>query len=556
MIADVLLFWLSQQDVVAVDTETDGLAWEARVRLVQFGNAQGGFAIDVEAGPAGAAIVRQALRVFRGQLVFHNAPFDIHRLEQLGVDPDRLWPRAFNTHVEHHVLNPAADHGLKDIAAALYGPEVREPEREMKALAKKRKVKWWQLPTRELASYGIQDTVLTARLHMDLSSELSPVEWDVVGTEMEVAQAVAAVSGKGMRLDVPYAHQLHQTMTADEATDLLWFADRGVTKPNSARQMWDALREVEGRIPDKYTKTGEPQLDKTVIGELMVDGSELATRLKAFKRRGKWRSAYVENCLMEVDSTGRVHASYNSLGAKTGRMSCSNPPLQQLPKGGGGEIRRLFIASEGNVITSVDYSQIEMRLAAHFAQDPFLMRQFAEGIDVYDVMKDRIGCTRPQAKIASLAALYGSKGKSIAVALGITPAESVAIVTRFWQEYPYLNRWSVAAENRARGGGVVKSRWGRSLRPHMPYAAGNSIIQGTAAEVMKEGLLRLAENNLLQYVVAIVHDEVVLDVPVADSEALTNEVGVLLADHSFDVELSVEGEVYGPSWGDGYAVAA
>lgn len=549
--ADVLLFWLSQQDVVAIDTETDGLAWEAQVRLVQFGNTVGGFAIDVEHGPRGAALVRQALDVYRGQLVMHNAPFDIHRLEQLGVDSDYLWPRVTNTHVLHHIIDPSANHGLKDIAAAYFGPEARDAERAMKAEAKRQKVKWWKLPVADLAPYGIQDTVLTAQLAEHLSTQLTTTERKVAAREMEVAEAVAEVSKKGMLLDIAYTQQLREEWLGETAVDLEWFADRGIANPNSNRQVVAALRE-EGWVPEQMTKTLEVQLDKNVLGELHVQGYETAVRLSAFKRRGKWLSAYVENCLAEADSAGRVHASYNSLGARTGRMSCSNPPLQQLPKGGGGAIRRMFIASPGNLISSVDYSQIEMRLAAHFAQDPFLLGQFADGIDVYTVMGDRIGSTRPQAKIASLAALYGSKGKSIAVALGVSPGEAVHIVQEFWAKYPTLSQWAVSTTNAARGGGVVKSRWGRNLSPHMPYAAGNSRIQGTAAEVLKDGLLRVAEAGLLKYVVAIVHDEVVLDSPAADAEAITDKVAVLLADHTFDCDLTVEATVFGSSWGSGY----
>ncbi len=212
----------------------------------------------------------------------------------------------------------------------------------------------------------------------------------------------------------------------------------------------------------------------------------------------------------------------------------------------------MFIAKPGHLITSVDYAQIEMRLAAHFAHDEEMMYQFATGVDVYQKMAERIQCTRPQAKIASLAALYGSRGKSIALALGVSPSESVGIVQQFWREYPDLSRWAISVTAQAKGGSNVKSRWGRTLSPHMPYAAGNAIIQGTAAEVMKDGILRMAEANCLQYVVAVVHDEVVMECPEAEAQSITDHVVQLLEDHTFDVALTAEGTVYGHSWGDGY----
>jgi len=557
------LSWLrAQKDTVAVDTETSGLEWEATVRLVQFGSWFAGYAISVTEEP-GRELVQQALRQYPGQLIFHNAPFDIRRLDQIGVDPDYIWPRAKNTHVMSHVYDPAApSHKLKDLGRVWLGDdgaaqrELKERIRKHNLKSKKASIKWdWgTVPRLVLAPYGIEDTVLTHNLHDYLMERLTSKELSVCAREYEVAEAVAQVSYKGMQLDVEYARGLQTTWGARLDELSTWFTDHGVENPNANRQIAAHLI-GQGWVPHAFTPSGEVKLDKPVLKSL-ADDYPLVANLLEHKRITKWKAAYVDNCLDQMDSTGRVHAGYNSLGARTGRMSCSNPPLQQLPKGGGGEVRRLFIASPGNLICSVDYSAIEMRLAGHFADDPVIKHQYANDIDVYEEMAQAIGCTRPQAKIASLAALYGSRGKSIARALGVSPGEAVAIVNNFWDQYPALSRWAMAMTHKARGNNHVESRWGRRLAPHAPYAAGNAVIQGTAAEVMKDGILRLAEHGLLRHVVAIVHDEVVLDVPEAQAQEVTDEVSSVLEDRTFSIPLLAEGAVYGRSWGDGYALAA
>ncbi len=558
------LLWLCsppKREAIAVDTETTGLEWEADVRLVQFGDQNGGFAISVKE-QVGRDLVIEALMKFEGRLIFHNASFDIRRLHQIGVDPDYLWPRADNTHVMSHVLDPSApSHRLKDLGRTWLKSDAAEAEKLHKKLKKKHKWDWATEPRLVLAPYGIADTMLTHQLHEFCEQRLTTTEFDVCQREYEVAQAVAEVSYKGMQLDVEYALDLQATWGRQLTNYRIGFESmlapvcgpKEKPNPNSVRQ-WSRMLIAQGWEPRQFTKTNEVQLDKVVLLGL-ADKYTVVRDLMEYKRLAKWKSAYVDNCLSEMDSDGRVHAGYNSLGARTGRMSCSNPPLQQLPKGGGGEVRRLFIASPGNLICSVDYAAIEMRLAGHFASDPTITAQYAAGIDVYQEMADAIGCTRPQAKIASLAALYGSKGKSIARALGVSPAAAVGIVTEFWSQYPALSRWAVSMTNKARSGNHVVSKWGRRLAPHRPYAAGNAVIQGTAAEVMKEGILRLAENGLLHYVVAIVHDEVVLDIPEAIAEATTQRVAEVLEDSSFSIPLLAEASVYGRSWGSGYSEA-
>lgn len=551
--------WLrSLEDGVAIDTETAGLGWSDAVRLVQFGDESSGFAVDVSQ-QEGTQLVCDALDAFTRPLVLHNAGFDFHALARLlaphGFGVDELWARTTDTYVLAHVANPEALHGLDAQNAAVLGNDTSGYKKAFRAMMRKRKWTWATVPRLLLVPYGVADTCVTFQLYCHYRTQLSQVEWEVVRAEMDVARETWLVERHGMRLDLTYAKGLRSRWTADLEAARVMFADKyGVENPNANAQIAEALVATGWKPKTLTEKSRKPKLDKAIL-EGLEDKYPLVRDLLDYKRKGKWLSAYVGNCLDAVDERGYVHASYNSLGAKTGRMSCSNPPLQQLPKGGGGEIRRLFIASPGNVVASVDYSAVEFRLAGALSGDRRIIDVYESGGDWYSQVAADLRITRPQAKVFVLAILYGARGRRIAAALKIPFGKARGLVDDFWLAYATLAEWNERLTADAENGVPIVSWWGRTLRPHAPYAAGNAVIQGTAAEVMKAGLLRMRDADLLHYVCAIVHDEVVLDVPRADAEKVTAEVAVTLSDlATFACPLVAEGKVYGRSWGDGYAV--
>lgn len=572
---------------LAVDTETAGLGWSDAVRLVQFGTSDEGYAVRVDCAE-GRALALEAFTLYAGILVFHNAPFDLHALERIGADWRELWPRVVDTYVLSHVYDPASEHGLDALNARWLGADNAGYKKAFRERMRKNGWTWGTVPLLALVPYGVSDTIATHQLYRVFFDLLSYNEWDVVTTELEVEQAVWGIERRGMRLDREYAVALDdrwgreiEALKAQMASyplaprpcarckgsgktpkgtrDCSLCAGTGtesaafLTNPNADAQIARAL-ELEGWVPRVFTdKSNKPKLDQDVL-ETMAGEYELVDLLLEYKRLNKWREAYVRNCLEQVDEYDRVHAKYNSLGARTGRMSCSNPPLQQLPKGGGGEVRRLFVASPGNVVASVDYSAVEFRLAGALSGEPRIIDVYKGGGDWYQQVADDLGITRPEAKVFVLAITYGARGRRIARALNIKPAKGTRLVKEFWSRYPVLDAWLRKLEEQAEKGLMPESWWGRRLMPHAPYAAGNARIQGTAAEVMKAGLLRLRDAGLLDYVVGIVHDEVVLDVPESWADTITAKVAEVLSDDTtFACPLVAEGKVYGRSWGDGYA---
>lgn len=542
---------------LAVDTETTGLSWHDTVRLVQFGDGDTGYSVDVF-DEEGRGIVRQVLAEHAGPLIFHNAPFDISKLEKVGVDPFVLWDSAVDTYVMAHVLDSSRRNGLDALTRTVLEEDDAVAgagyKKSFRTWMRKNKYSFADVPLIALTPYGVRDTVSTHRLHSFLSAQLTDTERYVVGREMEVARLMWEFPYRhGMRLDREYALGLQAQWSSDLAADRAWFkAEHGVENPNANAQLIDSLM-AQGWKPKAVTEaTGAPKLDKAIL-ETLRTKYPMVERLMEYKRKTKWLASYVENCLENADDFGYVHASYNTLGARTGRMSCSNPPLQQLPKGGGGEVRRLFVAAEGNVIASIDYSAIEFRLAGHFSGERRIIDVYKRGGDWYQQVANDVGISRPEAKILVLALTYGAGAPRISSQLRMPLPKARGLVTNFWKSYPALEAWVQEISARVGLGTPLLSSWGRVLRPHADYAGPNAIIQGTAAEVMKNGLLRLRDADLMQHVVAVVHDEVVIDVPIDDAERIAKTIADVLEDDSFDCPLVAEASVYGKSWGHGYS---
>lgn len=538
---------------LAVDTETAGLGWDDEVRLVQLGTSEAGFAVDVTSAE-GVELVRQVLDIYSGPLIFHNAGFDIRALQRIGLDPELLWPRAIDTYVIAHVWDAGLlNKGLDALNRLLLDDDTSGYKKSFRDFMRKKKWTWANVPKLLLTPYGVKDTCATHAIYHILTDKLTAEEWNVVYQEMDVAWAMWHVEQHGMRLDIEYAHSLRDRWTTYLQHSREHFkTEWEVENPNSNRQIATALID-HGWEPSVKTPSGEWKLDKKMLKEL-APRFDLVQHLLEHKRVTKWLAAYVENCLAAVDARGYVHASYNSLGARTGRMSCSNPPLQQLPKGGGGEVRRLFVASEGNVIASCDYSAIEFRLAGALSGEERIMEVYRHNGDWYQQIADEVGIARPEAKVLLLATLYGAGPTKIAASLGWSISVARRHVRNFWRAYPVLDGWNRHLVDEANRGVVVRSaKWGRRLAPHAGYAAPNAVIQGTAAEVMKDGITRLWQADLLKHVCAVVHDEVVLDVPEAEAADIAASVALVLRDDTFDLPLVAEAEVYGTSWGDGYA---
>jgi DNA polymerase-1 len=302
-----------------------------------------------------------------------------------------------------------------------------------------------------------------------------------------------------------------------------------------------------------------------VLERLAREGAEVATKVLDWRQLSKLRSTYTEALQAAINpETGRVHTSYSLVGAQTGRLSSTDPNLQNIPirTAIGRQIREAFVAEPGNVLLAADYSQIELRLAAHMADVPALKEAFANGEDIHartaiemygEVNRD----TRAHAKTINFAILYGISRWGLASRLGVEPDEAQAIIDRYFERFPGIQRYIHETLETVRERGYSETLFGRKTwfprinsknqaeRQGSERAAINAPLQGTCADIIKRAMVRmgpaLAEAGLANVKMLLqVHDELVFELPEGDVEAASPIIERVMDEAALPaVELSV-----------------
>ena len=315
-----------------------------------------------------------------------------------------------------------------------------------------------------------------------------------------------------------------------------------------------------------------------MLERLADEGAEVATKVLEWRQLSKLRSTYTEALQAAINpKTQRVHTSYSLVGAQTGRLSSTDPNLQNIPIRTeiGRQIRDCFVADEGNVLVAADYSQIELRLAAHMADVPSLKDAFANGEDIHartamELFGEVNRETRGRAKTINFAILYGISRWGLAGRLGVDADEAQAMIDRYFERFPGIQKYIVATLEGVREKGYSETLFGRKTwfprinskngteRQGSERAAINAPIQGTCADIIKRAMARMMpalEAAGLGHVRMLlqVHDELVFEMPEGDVEAASKVIGQVMADAAgpavaLTVPLGVEiGS--GPSWG-------
>src|SRR5881394_2189676 len=290
----------------------------------------------------------------------------------------------------------------------------------------------------------------------------------------------------------------------------------------------------------KKTKTG-PSTDYEVLEQLAAMGHEVPRLLIEYRELSKLKSTYVDALPGYVNAeTGRVHTSFNQTGAATGRLSSSDPNLQNIPvrTRRGGEIRRAFVAPPGHLLLTADYSQIELRLLAHLSDDPAFVAAFQRGGDIhrqtaaviFGVPETNVtGEMRARAKTINFATIYGQGALALSRQLGITLEEAKAFIQHYFERFAGVRAWLDRTVEEARHKGFVETLFGRrryipeirdrnfSIRAFGERTASNSPLQGSAADLIKIAMIRIhaalreAKNDAKM--VLQVHDELVFELP-------------------------------------------
>lgn len=592
---DAALFWVADHHrvVLALDIETTGLDTYSpgfAVRTVQIGNVSEAWVLRVGHTDNADAVIRVALRN-HPSFVLHNAPFDVLALDRVGLaDARSLLPRCYDTYILSHILDPRArgedgalGHALKDLTEVYVDPTAQDPKRDMaatfKALGARRFADGWALEglteQETYLRYAGLDVIYTSRLLAVLGNMVREAGWTRLAQwEHEIRRATTRMMHRGILVDVPYTLALVEELKAEEAHHAAAAAQYGVLNINSVAQVRKALVNMGVKLTAR-TPTGNVAVDKDVLLPLAgmtpywtpIEGAEvnpLASAIVHAKRAAKFRVAYAEAFLALRDSDDRLHASINSLAARTARMSVSHPALQQLP-GGDWRIRRCLIADPGHVFVSSDFSQVELRVLAANANVHEMKDAIRTGADLHDRTATLIwgpDFTKRQRGIAKNVAfgkVYGAGPAKIAATAGISLREAKDVVDAFNSAYPEVPRYANKLQrDAAQDGWSVHTYTGRRLplSRERSYVATNHCVQSTARDLFAAALLRAAAIPGIDDTMSLViHDEILTQVPVEMAEEHARLMASTMAGTYRGVPIATESEVlWGGSWGSGYGI--
>jgi DNA polymerase-1 len=327
----------------------------------------------------------------------------------------------------------------------------------------------------------------------------------------------------------------------------------------------------------RTTKTRAPSTDADVLAELAARGFRLPALILEYREQAKLKSTYVDALPRQVDAAGRVHTRFNQAVTATGRLSSSDPNLQNIPVRTelGREVRRAFVAPPGQLLVVADYSQIELRVLAHLSADPGLTQAFAVGEDIHRATAARVFRVAPElvsadqrraAKTINFGLIYGMGAQALGRELGVAPREAQRFIDAYFEQFPRVKAFMEGIREQARATGRVTTLLGRhryiagldsanhAVRANAERQACNAPIQGTAADLIKLAMVRLAAELrrrgeparlLLQ-----VHDELVLEVAGAEAAAVADLArGVMESAAALAVPLGVD-VGSGATWAD------
>ena len=475
----------------------------------------------------------------------HNLKYDFIMLARHGL---RVAPLAFDTMVAEYVLDPGSRTlGLKNMAQVRLGESMTHIEdligtgRNQRSMA--------EVEIADAAPYAAADAETTLRLKPLLEMELKriPKLWDLfVNIEMPLISVLADMEMAGVALDkaffAAFSVELSQLLAALEKQ--IHAAVGKNFNINSTQQLSSVLFEtLHLTPPDRGRKTASGHYS-TAAGVLdeMSGQHPVVDMILEYREYSKLKSTYVDALPAQIyPESGRVHTSFSQTGTVTGRLSSSDPNLQNIPTRTdlGRRVRRGFITDPGNILVSLDYSQIELRIVAHMANDVAMLDAFRAGQDIHATTAAAIygvpleAVTREQrrhAKAINFGLIYGMSAFGLTRSTELTLSESQDFVEKYFQQFPGVRKYLDGIRRSARENGYVETLLGRrryfpalkgtlnqALRNREEREAINAPIQGTAADIMKLAMIRIppaiAKAGLHGRMLLQVHDELVIECP-------------------------------------------
>ena len=588
--AEKFINWLGERrpyDAIAIDTETGELPgnprdhalspWHGRLRLVQVGDGQTGWAIPWEEWNG---VFYEAMDKFDGQIVCHNIAFEA-RFFEIQSRWKMPWERAHDTMIMAHLIDPLGSGALKRLTSQYVDSKAAALQSVLDEGLVKNGWTWGTVPInyQPYWAYGALDTVLTMKLFEQFWEKCGPGQpyAHAYELEMNTRRIVTRMELNGARLDLDYSQRKYDELVSYTEQVKQWGKDNynGLSITSNA-QLVRAFEALGAEIT-QTTPSGAKSASADQLKMLVRDGSpevqQLAETILKQRKADKLANTYFKNFINDnVD--GFVHPSIKTLGARTGRMTIQNPALQTLPKGDD-TVRRAFLPKDDDhVIITSDLDQVEFRMFATLSKDENLINLFnmadATGSDPFteigrEVYNDpamvKSDKRRGLIKGVVYGRLYGAGVAKQALTAGVPEEQMRAVSNAFDERYPGMALFQKQVEDvgmrrlRETGQGFVNTWTGRRLPcdEDRVYTLTNYLIQGGAAEVFKSNLIKLDQADLTEFLIVPVHDEIVLNAPrenAADIQQIVRECMTTRDGWAVPLTADVDGPL--ENWGQKY----
>ena len=537
-----------------------------------FGAAKKGAPVDLVSVPgqlaANAVLARlKPLLEDPGVLkIAHNMKFDWHVFNQRGI---RVAPTE-DTLLLSYVLDAGrTDHGMDVLSERLLG---HKPIQFGEVAGSGRTfIGFPRVTISKATDYAAEDTDVTLRLWEVLKPRLPAESMAAVYETLErpMTAVLGRMERRGIRIDRQILSRLGGEFAQEAARLEAEIFEMAGSSFNigSPKQLGDILFGRMGLAGARKTATGAWSTAAGVLEDLAEQGNPFAGKVLEWRQTTKLKTNYCDALPTHADPDNRVHTSYQLAATTTGRLSSTEPNLQNIPvrNAAGRKIRTAFVAAPGHVLMSADYSQIELRLLAHIADIPQLKDAFAKGHDIHAMtasemfavpMEAMTSEIRRRAKAINFGIIYGISAFGLANQLGIERGEAGAYIKKYFERFPGIRAYMDATKATCRTKGYVETLFGRrchypritasnpSERAFNERAAINAPIQGTAADIIRRAMIRmdaaLERERLNAQMLLQVHDELVFEVPEAEVEATIDVVRRVMIDAPHPaVQLSV-----------------
>lgn len=580
---------LQKAELFAFDTETTSLNYlQARIVGMSFAIKAGEAAYlplahDYPGAPdqldfdATLALMKPLLEDPKALKVGQNLKYDRHILLNHGIDLQGI---AHDTMLQSYVLDSTATRHDMDSLAEKYLNRSTIHFEDIAGKGKKQ-LTFNEIGLEEASPYACEDADITLQLHHILWPKVQAIpSLEIVYRELEMPllPVLNTLERNGVHIDIFMLQQQSDQLALDiDRLEKEAHASAG-TKFNlgSPKQLQEILYDQQQLPVRKKTPKGQPSTAENVLQELADDGYELPQIIMQYRSLSKLKSTYTDKLPQQVNQqTGRVHTSYHQAVTATGRLSSSDPNLQNIPirTETGRKIREAFVAGKGAKILAADYSQIELRIMAHLSGDKSLLTAFAEGEDIHRHTASEIfgvepenvtGDQRRSAKAINFGLIYGMSAHGLSKQLGIERHQAAKYMETYFERYPGVRNYMDNTREQAKKDGYVETIFGRRLylpeinssnglrRQYAERTAINAPMQGSAADIIKRAMISihdwLLEADTGIRMIMQVHDELVFEVPEDQLDLAKTEIEQFMI-QAADLEVPLEvGIGVGDNW--------